>query len=84
VPVARVAIQPPTLFPEELAENHIKCWSNTGDIVLDPMCGSCTKGEMALMNDRDFIGIDISPEYIEIARQRFADVGLPVELRQSA
>ena len=80
----KIAFQHPAVFPEKLAEDHIKSWSNPGDIVLDPMCGSGTTGKMALMNDRDFIGIDISPEYIEIARQRFADVGLPVELRQSA
>ncbi len=80
----KIAFQHPAVFPEKLAEDHIKSWSNPGDLVLDPMCGSGTTGKMALMNDRDFIGIDISPEYIEIARQRFTDVGLPVELRQSA
>ncbi|MDE2749707.1 MAG: site-specific DNA-methyltransferase [Chloroflexota bacterium] len=80
----KIAFQHPAVFPEKLAEDHIKSWSNPGDVVLDPMCGSGTTGKMALLNDRDFIGIDISPEYIEIARQRFADVGLPVKLRQSA
>ncbi len=80
----KIAFQHPAVFPEKLAEDHIKSWSNPGDLVLDPMCGSGTTGKMALMHDRDFIGIDISPEYIEIARQRLADVGLPVEMRQSA
>ena len=74
----KIAFQHPAVFPEKLAEDHIQSWSNPGDLVLDPMCGSGTTGKMALMHDRDFIGIDISPEYIEIARQRLGDCGLNV------
>ena len=74
----KIAFQHPAVFPEKLAEDHILSWSNPGDLVLDPMCGSGTTGKMALLNGRDFIGIDISAEYIEIARQRLADLGLPV------
>ena len=66
----KIAFQHPAVFPEKLAEDHIKSWSNPGDLILDPMCGSGTTGKMALLNERRFIGIDISPEYIEIARQR--------------
>lgn len=75
----KIAFQHPAVFPEKLALDHILSWSNPGDLILDPMCGSGTTGKMALMNDREFIGIDISPEYIEIARQRLAGLGLPVE-----
>ena len=32
----------PATFPEKLAEDHILSWSNPGDLVLDPMCGSGT------------------------------------------
>ena len=74
----KIAFQHPAVFPEKLAEDHILSWSNPGDLVLDPMCGSGTTGKMALMNDREFIGIDISPEYIEIARQRLHESALPV------
>ncbi|MCY3979334.1 MAG: site-specific DNA-methyltransferase [Chloroflexi bacterium] len=73
----RIAFQHPAVFPEKLAEDHILSWSNPGDLVLDPMCGSGTTGKMALLNDREFIGIDISAEYIEIARQRLSESGLP-------
>ena len=38
----------PAVFPEQLAEDHILSWSNPGDIVLDPMCGSGTTCVMAL------------------------------------
>ena len=51
-------------FPEQLANDHIISWSNEGDIILDPMCGSGTTCKMAYLNKRNFIGIDISEEYI--------------------
>jgi len=76
----KIAFQHPAVFPEKLALDHILSWSNPGDLVLDPMCGSGTTGKMALQNDRDFIGIDISAEYIEIARQRLTDSLLLVDV----
>ena len=60
----------PAIFPEKLARDHIISWSNEGDIVLDPMCGSGTTCKMAKMNGRNFIGIEISPEYCKIAEDR--------------
>ena len=57
----------PAIFPEKLAEDHIISWSNPGDTVLDPMCGSGTTCKMAAKNGRQYIGIDISEEYCEIA-----------------
>ena len=38
--------------------------------VLDPFCGSGTTGVVALRHGRSFIGIELNPEYIELARQR--------------
>lgn len=63
----------PAPFPEALARDHILSWSNPGDTVLDPMCGSGTTGKMAVKLQRNFIGYDISAEYIEISRKRIAD-----------
>lgn len=60
----------PALFPEELARRHVISWSNPGDIVLDPFCGSGTTGKMALKEGRKFIGIDISREYASMACRR--------------
>ena len=60
----------PAVFPEQLAQDHILSWSNSGDTVLDPFLGSGTTGKMAILNGRAFIGIDISPEYCELARKR--------------
>ena len=62
----------PAMFPEELAKDHIVSWSNEGDLVLDPMCGSGTTCKMAKQNARNYIGIEISKEYLEIAERRMA------------
>lgn len=57
-------------FPMELARDHINSWSNEGDIVLDPMNGSGTTCLAALQLGRNYIGIDISEEYCNLARKR--------------
>lgn len=64
----------PAPFPEQLAHDHILSWSNEGDIVLDPMCGSGTTCKMAYLFNRQYIGIDISPEYCQIAKKRLKEV----------
>ena len=76
----KIAFQHPAVFPEKLALDHILSWSNPGDLVLDPMCGSGTTGKMALLHGRDFIGIDISPEYIEIASLRLGASGFSLAI----
>ncbi len=76
----KVAFQHPAVFPENLARDHILSWSNPGDLVLDPMCGSGTTCKMAQATRRNWIGIDISEEYIRIAKRRLASVALELEL----
>ena len=72
----KIAYKHPAQFPEKLAEDHIISWSNEGDIVLDPMCGAGTTCKMAWLNNRKFIGIDISEEYInEICIPRLEQYG---------
>lgn len=66
----KIAFKHPAVFPEALASDHIESWSNEGDLVFDPMCGSGTTCKMALLNKRHFIGVDISEEYIRIAKER--------------
>jgi len=66
----KIAFKHPAVFPEKLAEDHILSWTNEGDLVFDPMCGSGTTCKMALKNNRKYIGCDISEEYIEIAKKR--------------
>ena len=60
----------PAQFPEQLANDHIISWSNEHDVVLDPFCGSGTTLLAAIKNNRNFIGIDISQEYVDLAKKR--------------
>jgi len=60
----------PAVFPEKLAEDHILSWSNEGDTVFDPMCGSGTTLKMAQKHNRRYIGIDIAQEYVDLAHKR--------------
>jgi site-specific DNA-methyltransferase (adenine-specific) len=68
----KIAFEHPAIFPEKLAEDHVLTWTNPGDVVFDPMCGSGTTCKMALVNKRLYIGCDISEEYVDIARKRLA------------
>lgn len=63
----------PAPFPEQLANDHIISWSNEGDIILDPFMGSGTTAKMAILNNRQYIGFEISKEYCEIAERRIAE-----------
>ncbi len=63
----------PAMFPESLAEDHILSWSKEGDVVLDPMNGSGTTSKMAKVNNRNYIGIDLNQEYIDIAERRLSE-----------
>ena len=56
----------------QLAYDHIFSWTNEGDVVLDPMCGSGTTCVAAYELHRDFIGIDTSQAYCELAEKRLA------------
>lgn len=60
----------PTEKPEELLERIIMIGSNPGDVVLDPFMGSGTTGVMAKKLGRKFIGMEISDEYYNIAKDR--------------
>ena len=60
----------PAIFPEKLAKDHIITWSNEGDIVLDPMCGSGTTLRAAKDLKRHAIGIEIEEKYCEISAKR--------------
>ena len=57
-------------FPEKLIEPCILAGSKEGDAVLDPFCGSGTTGVVALRYHRDFVGIELNPEYAEMAERR--------------
>lgn len=60
----------PASFPEKLAQDHIKSWSNECDLVYDPFSGSGTTLKMAHLLNRNWIGSEISKEYCELAEKR--------------
>lgn len=64
----------PAVFPLQLAIDHILSWTNEGDMVLDPFVGSGTSGIAALQLGRNFIGIDIVPEYCELAKRQIEEI----------
>lgn len=66
----KIAFEHPATFPEQLANDHIISWSNENNIVYDPFLGSGTTAKMALLNNRYFVGSEISEEYCEIAKNR--------------
>lgn len=72
-PTGGINLGHPAPYPESLAGDHILSWSNPGDTVLDPMTGSGTTGKMAVKYNRNFIGIEIDPQYFAIAQKRVHD-----------
>jgi site-specific DNA-methyltransferase (adenine-specific)/site-specific DNA-methyltransferase (cytosine-N4-specific) len=58
------------VFPPELVRRCISCASDPGDYILDPFFGSGTVGIVALETGRRFLGIEIKPEYANLARSR--------------
>jgi len=58
------------VYPEELCETPIKAGCPELGIVLDPFSGAGTTGLVALKQNKKFIGIELNPEYIEIAKKR--------------
>lgn len=66
----KIAFSHPAIFPEKLAYDHILSWTNKGDLVFDLMCGSGTTCKMAHILERNYLGCDISEEYVKIAKER--------------
>lgn len=65
----------PAIFPEQLANDHIISWSNENDLVYDCFIGSGTTAKMAKLNNRNYIGSEISEEYCKIIEQRLNNTG---------
>ena len=61
-------------FPVALAERMIRIATRPGDIVLDPFAGTATTGVAALRIHRRFVGVELNPQTVAIARERLASV----------
>ena len=66
----KIAFQHPAIFPEQLANDHIISWSNENDLIYDCFMGSGTTAKIAILNNRNYIGSEISKEYCDIAEKR--------------
>lgn len=58
------------VFPSELIVPCIKAGSREGDIVMDPFAGSGTTWQVCLQHNRNFVGIELNPKYIDLAEER--------------
>jgi len=66
----------PAMFPEQMVEDHIISWTDESDIVYDPFMGSGTVAKMAILTNRNYIGSEISVEYVNGALQRIENLDL--------
>jgi len=61
------------VYPPELIKPCVLAGSREGDTVLDPFSGSGTTGEVALQNGRNYIGLELSPEYAALSEARITN-----------
>jgi site-specific DNA-methyltransferase (adenine-specific) len=60
-------------FPRKLVEPCILSGCPVGGVVLDPFAGSGTTGIVALEHGREFVGIELNPEYCRMAKRRIEE-----------
>ena len=68
------------VYPEKLIEPCILAGTKVGGIVLDPFFGSGTTGVAAIKNGRQYIGIDINPDYCKTAQDRIEKIKNETEM----
>jgi len=67
----------PAPFPEQLANDQVLSWSNENDLIYDCFMGSGTIAKISIINNRNYIGSEISSEYCDIIQERIKiDKGL--------
>ncbi len=66
----KIAFEHPAIFPEQLVHDQISSWTDPGDLVYDCFMGSGTTAKVAQILERQWIGSEISLEYVKIAETR--------------
>ena len=66
----KIAYNHPAIMQDKLAQDHIKSWSNEGDLILDPFAGSGTTLKAAQQLNRRWVGIEINQDYVQLAKKR--------------
>ncbi len=70
-------------FPETLPAWFIKLFTQPGDVVLDPFIGSGTTALACIDLDRQFIGFELNPQFVEIARTAIEERSAETEARST-
>ena len=70
----------PAPFPEELPHRLIQLYTFKGDVVLDPFVGSGTTCLAAIKDKRNYVGYDINPEYVTLAKKRISNYTSQLQL----
>jgi len=66
----------PAAFPIALASDHIRTWTNPGDLVIDPFAGSGTTLRAAENLNRNSVGIEIHPPYAGLILRRMSQLSM--------
>ncbi len=64
----------PAAFPDKIPYDFVQVFTRPGDWVLDPMLGSGSTAIAAHLLQRNYVGIDLSPAYCQLAQQRIASM----------
>jgi DNA modification methylase len=64
------------VFPPELPRTCVLAGCPEGGVVLDPFSGAGTTGIVAAQLGRQYVGIELNPEYIELAYRRFEEINV--------
>ena len=79
----KIAYEHPAIFPEKLVEDHIKSWSNEGDIVFDPFGGSGTTAKASIKLDRQWIYVEKVKKYCDVAKRRIENMGVNLDVQDN-
>lgn len=79
----KIAYEHPATFPEKLVEDHIKSWSNPGDIVFDPFGGSGTTAKVSIGLDRQWIYVEKVAKYCDVAKRRLENAGVNFDVQDN-
>lgn len=79
----KIAYEHPATFPEKLVEDHIKSWSNQGDVVFDPFGGSGTTAKVSIELDRQWIYVEKVEKYCDIAKRRIGNMGVNLDVQNN-
>jgi DNA modification methylase len=69
----RLKLKHPATYPDQLCRDLIPCFTQPGELVVDPFAGSSTTLIVAHDVGRRALGCDCSEEYVELSRERIAD-----------